>query len=357
MPTRDPNSYLPTDRQQTISLSADALSSSGLSAVSLETSGKINVEADANLTLGAGGVFNAVAGRTITIDGSITVPGGTIQLQTIDAGQGSVFDPNDIPQEGSFDIDVNGTLSARGRWVNDDGADSDHIQGSAYTDGGSVVLIAAPRQALGAETQNAEDGQDNTTTDISGSILLNLGSLVDVSSGGYVDETGKLDLTAKSGNLSLVDETTYFQLTQNTTDAIPGGLPGFRVNGIDIDGVDYLPVNPAEITSRVTLDGTVLAQGFGGGGTFTLITPQIQLGDGTASVGTELPMDFFSTSGFTNFNITSYKTDLIANTFDNGFGGYNAFLATQTLTVGAGENLVLSQSMFSSVLNPTRQTR
>ncbi|HWA03364.1 MAG TPA: filamentous hemagglutinin family protein [Rhizomicrobium sp.] len=352
VPTRDPNSYLPEDRQQTISLSADALSSSGLSAVSLYTSGKINVEADANLALEPGGVFNAVAGRTITIDGKVSVPSGLIQLQTINAGQGSVFMPDD-PGAGSFDIVVNGTLSTRGRWVNDYGADADHALGSAYTDGGSVVLMAAPRQSLYSEFGNAGDDPE-VNVDISGSILLNQSSLIDVSSGGYVNSKGKLQLTAQGGNVSLIEETTYFQLAQDVT-AAPGGIPGFRVDGINFGGADVVPINPDEITARVTLDGTILAAGFGGGGTFTLVTPQIAFGDGTAATGTELPLDFFSTTGFGNFDITSYKTDFLANNFDNGLGGYNAVLATQTLTVGDGQTLDLTQSMFSPVLDSSQQ--
>ncbi len=116
VPVRDPGSLLPTERRQTISLSADALSSFGLARSRSRPSGKIDVAADAHIALQAGGVFNAVAGRRITIDGSISAPSGTIQLQTINAGPGSVFLPDD-PQEGSYDIVVNGTLSARGRWV------------------------------------------------------------------------------------------------------------------------------------------------------------------------------------------------------------------------------------------------
>ena len=349
VPTRDPNSYLPTDRQQTISLSADAISSYGLSAVSLETSGKIDVAADANLTLGPGGVFNAVAGRAITIDGNISVPSGIIQMQTINAGQGSVFLPDEA-QAGSFDITVNGTLSARGRWVNDDGADSDHLQGGAYTNGGSVVLIAAPRQSL--YSQFGDDNDPNqTNVDISGSILLTDSSVIDVSSGGYVNSQGKLALNARGGNLSLIEETTYFQLAQDS-DANAGGIPEFRVTGINFGGEDIVPINPDEITARVALDGTIRAAGFGGGGTFTLVTPEIQFGEGTATTGTEMNLDFFSTSGFGNFNISSYKTEFIANNFDNGLGGFNAVMATQTLTIGDGQTLNLTQSMFSPVLNP-----
>ncbi len=108
-----------------------------------------------------------------------------------------------------------------------------------------------------------------------------------------------------------------------------------------------MPVNPDTINAKVALDGTILAAGFAGGGTFTLATPEIRFGDGTADTGTEMKLDFFSTSGFGNFNIASYKTALIANDFDNGLGGYNAVLATQTLTIGDGQVLNLTQSMFS----------
>jgi filamentous hemagglutinin family protein len=359
VPVRDPNSLLPVERQDTISLSADALSSVGLSAVSLMTSGKITVDADANLTLAAGGAFEAIAGRTTTIDGSITIPSGAIQIQTINAGLGSVFLP-DSAGPGSFDIVVNGTLSTKGRWANDFGATSDQMQGSAYTNGGSVVLIGAARQAEYQETATLEDTQNGTApttnVDISGSILLNESSLIDVSAGGYVNEKGALKLAAHGGNVSLIEQTAYFQLGDLTSDGVfPGGFSAFRVTENVVQEVPNLEVNPSEVTARVTLDGTIRADGFSGGGTFTLFTPQISFGDGTATTGTELPLDFFSKSGFANFEITSYKTDLEANVFNNGLGGYNALLATQVLTVGDGQTLLLSQSMFSPVLDTDQQ--
>jgi len=364
VPVRDPDSLLPTGRRDTISLSADALSSMGLSAVSLRTSGKITVDADANLALGAGGAFEAVAGRTVTIDGSITVPSGVIQIQTLNAGIGSVFQEEDLGP-GAFDIVVNGTLSAKGRWVNDYGVTADQMEGSAYTNGGSVVLIGAPRQTLYQETATDEDTQNGTApetnVDISGSILLNQGSLIDVSAGGYVNENGALNLTAHGGNVGLIEQTAYFQLGDDTANGIvAGGFSAFRDSQNLVLGIPVVEVNPSEVTARVTLDGTIRADGFSGGGTFTLFTPEISFGDGTATTGTELPLDFFSKSGFANFNITSYKTDLEANTFrddlGNNLGGYNAVLATQVLTVGQGETLVLSQSMFSPVLDATQQT-
>ncbi len=357
LPERDPNSYLPTDRQQVISLSADALSNMGLSEVALQTSGRINIASDATLNLDAGGVFSALAGRTITVDGKVFVPSGSIRLQTINAGIGSVFataDNPDDPQLGSYDIIVNGTLSARGQWINDFGADQSRYEGETYTNGGSVTLIAAARQLL-FEDQGGLDDPKKVNVDISGSILLNQSSVVDVSGGGYVRPNGTLDLSAHGGNLSLIEETNYFQLAAIDPNFDPGTLPGFRVTTIDKNGSPVVPINPDQINARVTLDGTILAAGFGGGGTFQLITPQITFGDGIATTGTELPLDFFSKAGFANYDITSYKTDLEQNTFNNGLGGYNALLATQSLTIGAGQTLLLAESLFSSVLD-TDQT-
>src|SRR5262249_53568435 len=127
----------------------------------------------------------------------------------------------------------------------------------------------------------------------------------------------------------------------------------FRVNGIlDGGGNGVLPLNPGAINSHVTIaDGSILAAGFAGGGTFTLETPEFQFGDDKTAVGTELPLDFFSQTGFANYNIVSYKTDLIPNEFDNGYGGYNAVLATQILNIGDGQVLDLTQSYFSTILN------
>ena len=351
-PDRDPNSFLPTDRQQVISLSADALSGMGLADVSLATSGKITVESGASLTLAPGGEFDALAGRAITINGGVFVPSGSINLQTVNTGLGgSVFAPTgELP--GAYDIIVNGTLSARGRWINDMGADADHLIGDSFIDGGSISIVAASRQSEFEQVAGEGDTSAPTTNvDISGSILLNQGSLVDVSAGGYVRTKGTFDLSGRGGNLSLIEETTYFQIGADPQ--LPaGGIPGFRVTTLlDQNGLAFVPINPSQINARVQLDGTILGHGFAGGGTFNLVTPQIAFADGDPITGTNLSLDFFSKTGFANYDITSYKTDLLQNKFDNGLGGYNALLATQVLTIHSGQTLLLSQSMFSPVLS------
>jgi filamentous hemagglutinin family protein len=362
IPTRDPASQLTPGQLGTIALSDRLLSNSGFSQVSLHTSGAVTVESNANVNLSPGGVFDILAGHRITIDGTVSAPSGNISLVTFDSRListgGSVFSTTPTVA-GDFDIVVNGTLSVRGRWVNDFGLDSASIEGGAWLDGGSITLYAAPR--VSDITSVPSGAAPATSTDLSGSILIDSGSLIDVSGGGRIDQNGKLDLLAHGGNLSLYDETSYFQIAKWENNGLAGSLSGFRINGLvyanALGGdVNYVPVNPDQINARVSIDpGAIKAQGFAGGGTFTLTTPEFAFSDDASSTAsanaTTLPLSFFSSAGFANYKITSYKTDLIANPFDNGLGGTDAVLATQTLTVGNGQNLALTQSMLPSVLN------
>ncbi len=354
IPVRDPASYLPQDRIDTISLSADAISGMGLSDLALATSGKIDVEKGANVVLAPGGQFDAESGRSITIDGNITAPSGKINLQTISlygSGDttlgGSVFVP-EMAQLGSYDITINGMLSVRGLWTNDYGAIPGQLLGSAYTDGGSITLNAAPSVLRYGEG----DPNHTVNQDISGSILINRGALLDASGGGYVSPTGVVNFSSTGGNVSLIDETNFFQTSSNTSQFEQSAIPGFRVSTIIVNNQNYVPLNPDAINARISIaPGTIRDDGFAGGGTFTLDTPEISFGNGTASAGTELPLDFFSQAGFANYDITTYETALIANQFDNGLGGYNAVLATDVLTIGAGQTLDLTQSYLALALN------
>ncbi|HTT83936.1 MAG TPA: filamentous hemagglutinin family protein [Rhizomicrobium sp.] len=362
--TRAADSYLPTDRIDTITLSATALSDMGLDDLALATSGEVNVEQGADVTLAAGGDFDVEAGRAITVDGNVFVPSGSINLQTLavygsgtglnSSGSGSVFVP-EVAQLGSFDITINGTLSARGLWTNDYGAGPGEVLGDAYTDGGSITLNAAPSVLLNVQENEGYNQDQDVNEDISGSIYINKGALLDVSGGGYVSPLGDVDLSSTGGNVSLIDETNYVQASFNSDQQ--EGIPGFRVNNNDIDGEQYLPDNPGQINARVVIaPGTIDAYGFDGGGTFSLDTPAISFGNGTPSTGTELPLDFFSAAGFSNYDITTYETKFFANQFTNGYGGYNAVLATDVLTVGAGRTLDLAEPYYALALNdPARE--
>ncbi|WP_196221854.1 filamentous haemagglutinin family protein [Sphingobium sp. CAP-1] len=346
-PARDGASLLAAGRRDRITLSADLLNDAGLGQITLQTSGAITIADDVALRLADGGIFTGIAGRAITVDGSVTALGGAIDLRTLQITQGSIF-ADDAPVAGSFDIAVNGTLSTRGRWANDFG-NAGLADGGAYLNGGSISLRVAPRVTAAIE------GVANERADISGSILINDGALLDVSAGGYVDAKGQVDTSARGGNVSLINQTNYFQISPIPIIGLEtdGNVPGIRVTtNPSLDAA----ANPAAITARVAIaDGAIKAHGFAGGGSFTLETPAITFGDGTASVGTRLPLDFFADTGFADYALTSYGTALIENRFNNGLGGYNALLSTQTLTVGAGETLSLTQTRFNPNLSLSQQ--
>ena len=84
VPPRPASSVLPTDRLDVISLNADALSTMGLSQLTVQTSGKVDLSQSATVDLAAGGVFVATAGRGLTVDGNIVAPSGSINLTTAD---------------------------------------------------------------------------------------------------------------------------------------------------------------------------------------------------------------------------------------------------------------------------------
>jgi filamentous hemagglutinin family protein len=339
----DAGSLLPVSRIDTVDLSAETLSGAGLDELWLDTSGRFTVTADATLVLEPGGALIAQAGRKITVGGQVSAPSGLIQLATVE-GTGSAF-VSETPAPGAFDVEIAGELSVRGRWVNDFGLSADQLSGSAYLNGGQISLSAAPSVLQ-------SPALDSTTTpnvDISGSILVDQGATLDLAGGGYVAPNGTMTLTARGGDLSLTEETTYFQLV---TEPFAQGLSQALVPGFRVTDAGVVPANPSAITARVDFSqATILDNGFGGGGTFSLWTPAISFGDTPAASGTTLPLDFLSKAGFATYHITSYGSALFANPFSTALGGYDALLATQVLTVGAGQTLSLTQTYFSPVLS------
>ena len=360
VPDRPLAAQLSTVRQNTILLSDTTLSGLGLGAIALRTSGGLTVDAGANVTLQPGGVFSGLAGRRISIDGNITAAGGSISLETFDSLLGSGFVTTQRTVS-SLDIVVTGKLSVRGRWVNDLGASADSAAGKAWLDGGSISLTGAANALVNDPTA------PGVPIDVSGSILLdsgpgNPGARIDVAGGGYISPTGSFDLTARGGNLTLANRTTYFAnlLSTDPTNRIYGLVSGFRVDANPGAGV---VTNPARINARISIgDGAILAHGFGGGGKFALITPDFRLVGDAASIstamttGTALRTGFFSATGFADYSVTTYRTDLSANNFVNAAGvsrgGYNAVLGTTTVNVAAGQTLDLTESRFSPILTP-----
>ena len=210
----------------------------GLSQLTVQTSGKITVASDARRSTDAGGAFEATAGRSLTVDGAIIAPSGSIDLTTADFIEnsglgGSVLVP-DAAGPGSFDITINGE-SERGRPL------GQRLQRRRRPAGGFGLSQrrrdhpVRPRPGSRRWTPPFRQRSDAPTqsVDISGSILINSGGVLNVTGGGYVSPTGAFSLTATGGNVSLFDETAYFQFANdNARFRPPGGLPGFRVTTI-----------------------------------------------------------------------------------------------------------------------------
>lgn len=350
-------------------LSDELLSQSGLSQVSLWSSGAIRVARGARVALEAGGVFDAYSGRSITIAGTVSVPSGSIVLETANFGlSGSMFTTaDDAVAVGSFDVTVPGTLSVAGQWVNDRGKAASEQTGGAWLNGGTITIVTAAGVSDHGTVANATTALTDgaTATDVSGSIHLEHATLIDLSGGGRVTSSGALQLTGRGGSLALINQTAFHQVQSDFLNKVVGPvygqISGFRVHHGSDSRVDEVQINPGAVTSTVQFDpGVIKAAGFSGGGSFTLWSPDIAFGSGSAddtALATVVPLSFFQ-AGFSTYRLTSYQTLLDPNRFvsssGSSLGGYNAILRTQTFHVRAGETLTLSQALLPTDLNATQ---
>lgn len=352
-----------------IILSDSALSAAGLSGLSLQTSAGVSLAANSLLQLAPGGALNIDAGRAISFAGTVEAAGGSITARTYNFLQGSAFTADDDGPSalngiltsdlavGDFDIRVEqgARLSLAGRWINDLLITDGSYQGPGYIDGGSISLTVAPHVAAYA------DATRTSVLDLSGSIEIAAGSLLDVSAGGYVATTGDVDLTGKGGDVSLINETVYFQLTsadngQQAFAGLASNVSPFQTTA-ERDNSNGLfnflsSIAPDVINARVDIaDGTIRGFGFGGGGTFKLVTPDLAFGS-SGGTGTTIPLDFLASTGFGTLDLSAWNTAIIRrNVFSNGLTGNTGLLGTEQLIVRAGETLNLTQSIRRSVLD------
>ncbi|MGK8205922.1 filamentous hemagglutinin family protein [Burkholderia cenocepacia] len=195
-----------------------------------------------NLQPGGSVKFSGTSNGSTVVAGSITVPAGTIS----------------ISNGGNITVGPNAVLSTAGQWVNND------VQTAAGTTPGDSQFINGGTVSLSA----------------TGSIDLQPGSVIDVSSGGELQANGQLLMSngvplGKGGSVSLL---TYV------------AQPGF----------------PAQLPTddRLTMDGSIRSFGFAGGGTLTLQAPGFQIGGDPASApawSVVLPTDFFAQQGFGSY--------------------------------------------------------
>lgn len=369
----------------TLALDARMLSGAGLSALLLQTSGAITLDrgvagAD-RLALAAGGMLELDAGRTITLAGDVAIASGTIAARTYalsaisSAGIGTVGNPfrsdDDIAlvygdaatAPRPFDLSVTGTLSTAGRWVNDYTAGTSP-RGAAWIDGGSISLAVAPRAfaAVGTSAATAV-----TAVDLSGSLTIARSALLDVSAGGFVSASRALDLTARGGNVTLRNETTYATVVPILADATDSAGAVVTGQGVSFTPLDATPTTvgvtpalvPTEQRSTVSFDaGSLRGFGFTGGGTFTLVAPDVVFGSAAGDAGAvRVGLDFLQRTGFGTLAVTSYHSRLVEGLFDNGSAGFSAFFDTTTFTIGKGETLDLRQVLLPSALDALSQQR
>lgn len=307
LPTPDPSIRDPWNHPELptywTTVSGSLLEQAGFSSVNLVTAGVINVE-DA-LSVRAGGAIDLRA-SVVNIGADLRAPAGRISVtsfgQTGNAGLGtnqflttqSIFvsagDAVGAELRGDIRVMSGVTLSTRGLWVNDSGLDADNLTGDAFVDGGPIRLVAwaaSGQSLLSGRRDDRVTPPYSALLDLSGSVLLEEGSVLDVSGGGRILPNGRAVqsdgvLQGRGGDLTLE---TYSRLR----------LPNLAF----VPPPSDLPAN-----ANIRMDGTVLSQGFSGGGTLRLGADRIGVSpDSTnAAPGTlVLAPEFFSGQGFSTY--------------------------------------------------------
>jgi filamentous hemagglutinin family protein len=320
-----PSADYTTQSAYTTTLSADTLSSYGLSALNV-TANDLVVSSGSTLNLAPGGSLSVTTGGAIDIAGTVSAAGGAINLVTDrytvsnKTSAGLFGAPTD--QSGKViaaNIYVEGALDVSGRFVNDTGRTGTDATGPGFINGGSIALA----------TNKSSTGNNVDTT---GSIKLAAGSSLDVSSGGYISPQGKPKTAAagvmagKAGSISLL-------LYQGA-------------DWIDPNSGSGAPTRPSSGTVAVLqLDGTLRGYGFESNGSLTLGgADTIRIG-GTLRPGetssiqingqpSTLPASLLTGGGFGAYTLVSTS---------DGWTGAGA-----NVIVSAGVNLTLQQQNLSS---------
>jgi filamentous hemagglutinin family protein len=370
------------DATGTVVIRDTLINAAGLSALLLNTSGAVTFARGSNVTLANGGQLAVRAGRAITLDGTVTAPGGRISAATIGGTNqfsflGSAFrSDDDLPPIGGivasqpnfapFDITVGGSLSTAGLWVNDADPSGGAALGRAWTNGGSISLTNGAPVRVGVGTVAPNGTQTITAvTDLAGVLTVAPNAMLNVSSGGYVAANGDLSLTAKGGSISLVNPAVYASTQRTDTTFGSTNTASDPVNGRNqsVTFTSRTVLGDGEITfvsalvpetqrAEVRFEASSLKGfGFDGGGTFTLVAPDVILGSGPSGRGPVVGLDFLQKTGFGTLDLSSTKSRIVREVFSNGILGNSAFFETTRFVVGAGETLNLTQSVLPSLLD------
>ncbi|WP_229181688.1 filamentous haemagglutinin family protein [Bradyrhizobium oropedii] len=262
------STWTPTLANGVFPIFTDVLSNASLGAISIKGALQLDMAASAVLSVRPGG--SITLDGVGTIDGTLSAPAGTLSLTGFTYASGGPQRPS-MP---AVVIGSNAVLDVRGRWVNDSGLKADQLEGQAFVNGGSVSI----------STFAASDSVGSGFVDVTQSIVLRPGSIIDVSGGGYVSPTGKQKTgsdglpVGRGGSLALQ---TYMPKQDN------------RWAGPATEGSNPYNVLPTGTNhpdqANVLLGGTIYAGGFDGGGTLTLQTASIVIDGAAAAVTSYLP--------------------------------------------------------------------
>lgn len=275
------------------------INNSGLSQLfAYANGGRIVVTADSQLTLANGGSFNFSA-HQIQIDGDLKATAGQINLATklfanplnnsLVTGGFLVPQDSNINKAPKTDIVIgkNASLDVSGQWVNDNGASLSELTGSQFVNGGKISMSVASNSV-----QADIDSGERKAIDKTGSIYLKKGSVLDVSSGGYVQASGKIQQKngIPVGNAGEISLKVYNSRFEYAALGKVNNLPTLKTT----DG-------------QIHLDGNLRGYGFNQGAKLTLQALNIVIGeqDGQSSGTLNLKPSLFTAQGFGAYELNA----------------------------------------------------
>ncbi len=172
-------------------------------------------------------------------------------------------------------VGAGAVISTAGEWVNDDSPVANTAGDATFVNGGSISLVV---------DTSVVNSINNKIFDATGSVLLQAGSVLDVSSGGVLLPTGML-----------------------TENGIPEGRGGNVSLETYVGSFPSIPVSQP-IGGHIEMDGTIESAGFSGGGKLTLQALGFQIGGDPSQAPSwdlYLPATFFENQGFGAYQLNA----------------------------------------------------
>ncbi|MBN3824098.1 filamentous hemagglutinin N-terminal domain-containing protein [Burkholderia sp. Ac-20384] len=235
---------------------------------------QLNLQPGGSITLNS-----PVPGTDVNVAGRLSVPSGSIS----------------ITSGGNVIVGPQGVISTAGQWVNND------VQAMPGTTPGNGQFINGGSITLSALLSSNVVG-GGAFGDTSGSVLLQPGSVLDVSSGGELLSNGQMLMqngvpAGRGGNVTLQAYSATPLKQFGATDSAP----------------DLPTVKPT--VGTISMGGTILSEGFSGGGTLTLQALGFQIGGDVATASpwdVYLPGNFFARQGFGKYVLNAFYDATVA---------------------------------------------